>query len=143
MPSDRYLRAANSFHRTVLRLTRGRVGWTAGRMPVLELTTIGRRSSRPHTVMLTSPVQDGDTIVLVASRGGDDHHPAWFHNLCEHPTVQGRWRGQPTQSFTARVADPVERERWWARVIATQPRYAEYQAKTTREIPIVLLDATD
>ena len=68
----------NTLHRGLLKLSGGRLGWRAAGMPVLELTTIGRRSGLPRTVMLTSPIQEGDAIVIVASRGGDDQHPAWF-----------------------------------------------------------------
>ncbi len=57
-------------------------------MPVLELTTTGRKSGQPRSVMLTSPVQEGDTIIVVASRGGDDVHPAWFLNLQADPKVE-------------------------------------------------------
>ena len=141
MPSDFALKAMNAVHRTMLKLSGGRVGWEAGKMPVLELTTTGRKSGEPRTVMLTSPYQEGDTIVIVASRGGDDQHPAWFVNLRAKPEVDVSFKGGPKQRMIAQVASPQERARLWPLVTANQPRYAEYQTKTTREIPLVLLTA--
>lgn len=140
MPSKLTLKAANVIHRAVLKLTFGRVGWQAGAMPVLELTTIGRKSGQPRSVMLTSPVQDGETWVVVASRGGDDHHPAWFLNLRDCPDVEVRCKGNPKQRMRARIATPEERARLWPQVAAGYKGYANYQAKTDREIPLVLLE---
>src|ERR1700730_6203410 len=119
IPSDRQLKTINTFHRGLLKISGGRLGWRAGRMPVLELTTTGRQSGQPRTVILTSPVQDGDAIVIVASRGGDDHHPAWFLNLRDDPDVKVAFAGQPKQTMRARVATPEERAALWPRVTAT------------------------
>ena len=82
-------------------------------MPSLELTTIGRKSGPPRSVMLTSPLQEGETYVVVASRGGDDMHPAWFLNLRDNPDVEVRVVGQPGAPMTARVATAEERARMW------------------------------
>ena len=139
MPSDLMLKSMNLVHRGLLKLSFGKVGWDAGGMPVLELTTIGRTSGQPRSVMLTSPVQDGDALVIVASRGGDDHHPAWFLNLQANPTVQVVWKGQSKVTMQARVADADERARLWPQVTAGYTNYANYQSKTDREIPLVLL----
>jgi deazaflavin-dependent oxidoreductase (nitroreductase family) len=109
-------------------------------MPVLELTTTGRKSGQRHKVMLTSPVQEGDVIVIVASRGGDDHHPAWFLNLRDHPDVEVAFAGKPKQSMRARAATSEERTALWPRVTAAYKGYAGYQTKTDREIPLVLLE---
>ena len=140
MPSDVVLKTMNALHRAVLKLTFGKVGWTGYNMPVLELTTVGRRSRQPRTVMLTSPLQEGDTIVVVASRGGDDHHPAWFLNLRDHPEVEVVFQGGPKRTMHARVADDDERARLWPRVVADHDNYAGYQSKTDRKIPLVLLE---
>lgn len=75
MPSDFAMKTMNTVHRTVLKVSFGKVGWDAGGMPVLELTTVGRKSGEARSVMLTSPVQDGDTLVIVASRGGTNTTP--------------------------------------------------------------------
>jgi len=107
-------------------------------MPVLLLTTRGRTTGRPRTVPLTYFVE-GDGIVLVASYGGDDRHPGWYHNLCADPrveVVQGRSR----RALTARTATPEERARLWPTIVATYPGYARYQARTARPIPLVVLE---
>lgn len=139
MPSDALFKVMNAVHRGVLKASGGRVGWSVGGMRALRLTTTGRRSGRPRSVMLTSPVQEGDTLVIVASRGGDDHHPAWFLNLLDHPQVQVALGGADPQPYTARMAAPEERERLWPRCTAAYKGYASYQRKTERELPLVLL----
>ncbi len=140
MPSDMVLKTMNGVHRALLKISGGRLGWQASGMPVLELTTTGRKSGRPRSVMLTSPVQEGSTIVVVASRGGDDAHPAWFLNLQDNPDVEVAYKGAPRQRMRARVASSEERARLWPLVTADHKNYAGYQTKTTREIPLVLLE---
>ena len=139
MPSDFALKTMNAVHRVMLKASGGRIGWEAGGMPALELTTTGRKSGKAHAVMLTSPVQEGDTVVVVASRGGDDRHPAWFLNLRDNPDVEVAYNGGPKTRMTAKVADADERARLWPQVTSEQKRYAGYQSKTDREIPLVLL----
>jgi deazaflavin-dependent oxidoreductase (nitroreductase family) len=124
----------------VQKLSGGRFGWDVANMPVLELTTTGRKSGRPRTVLLTSPLRDGDAIVVVASRGGDDHHPAWLVNLRANPDVEVAIGRQPKRPMRARIADPDERARLWPQVVAKYKGYGDYQAKTDREIPLVLLE---
>ena len=141
MPSDLVLKTMNTVHRGLLKVTGGRIGWTAGGMPALELTTTGRKSGQPRSVMLTSPLQEGDSIVIVASRGGDDQHPAWFLNLRDDPRVEVSFKGEPTRPMTARIADAEERARMWPLVTGKYKNYAGYQDKTDREIPLVVLEA--
>jgi deazaflavin-dependent oxidoreductase (nitroreductase family) len=140
MPSDRFLKTMNGVHKGLLRLSGGRLGWTAADMPVLELTTTGRRSGRPRPVMLTSPLMDGDRIVIVASKGGEDTHPAWFLNLREDPQVTVSMKGASGVAMLASIASSEERDRLWPIVISDQARYAAYQERTGREIPLVLLE---
>ncbi len=140
MPSDRYLKVMNGVHKGLLRLSGGRFGWTAMDMPVLELTTTGRRSGRPRSVMLTSPHREGERIVIVASKGGEDSHPAWFLNLRENPQVTVSMKDAPDVLMTARVASLEQRDWLWSIVSDKQTRYVEYQEKTDREIPLVLLE---
>jgi deazaflavin-dependent oxidoreductase (nitroreductase family) len=140
MPSDWQFQLMNGIHRGMLKLSGGRVGGRLGSMLVLELTTIGRKSGRPRTVMLTSPLQEGDALVVVASRGGDDHHPAWFQNLREHPEVTVTIVGKPKQAMRARMANSDERARLWPAITANAANYAGYQRRTDREIPVVLLE---
>jgi deazaflavin-dependent oxidoreductase (nitroreductase family) len=140
MPSDLFFKGMNTFHRTMQKVSGGRLGWDVANMPVVELTTTGRKTGRAHTVLLTSPVRDGDAIVLVASRGGADHHPAWFLNLRDNPGVEAAVGREPKRPMRARVADPDERARLWPQVVAKYKNYGNYQANTDREIPLVLLE---
>jgi deazaflavin-dependent oxidoreductase (nitroreductase family) len=139
MPSDLVLKTMNTIHRSLLKLTGGRAGWNVSNMPVLELTTTGRKSGQQRSVMLTSPVQDGESIVVVASRGGDDQSPAWFLNLRDNPDVEVALQGKPKQRMRAHIATPEERARLWPLVTADHKNYAGYQTRTEREIPLVLL----
>jgi deazaflavin-dependent oxidoreductase (nitroreductase family) len=141
MPSDGFLKAMNGVHKGLLRLSGGRLGWSFDDMPVLELTTTGRRSGQPRSVMLTSPHSDGDRIVIVASKGGEDTHPAWLLNLRENPQVVVSMKGAPDVPMLASVASREERERLWPIVAEKYANYAGYQAKTDREIPLVLLES--
>jgi len=109
-------------------------------MPVLELTTTGRKTGQPRTVMLTVPIRVGDALVVVASRGGDDQRPDWFLNLCEEPNVRVALEGRPAGPMRARVARSQEREELWPLIVADHQNYAGYQTKTSRVIPVVLLE---
>lgn len=129
----------NTVHRALLRVSGGRVGHRAIGMPVLELVTVGRRSGASRAVMLTSPMRDGEAHVVVASRGGDDRHPAWFLNLRDEPRVQVSFQGGPREPMLAAVATPEERARLWPEITAGFRNYASYQRRTEREIPLVLL----
>jgi deazaflavin-dependent oxidoreductase (nitroreductase family) len=142
MPSDFQLKTANTVHRGLMKLSGGHFGWRLAKMPVLELTTIGRKSGAPRTVMLTSPLQEGSAMVVVASRGGDPQHPAWFLNLRDNPAVEVAMNGKPRQPMHARVVTTEERARMWPKITADFKNYANYQTKTDREIPLVLLEPT-
>ena len=139
MPSDFALKTMNAANRALQLVSFNKLGWSGSGMPVLELTTTGRKSGQPRSCLLTSPVQEGDTLVVVASRGGDDTHPAWFLNLRDNPDVEVSLKGGPRQKMKAHVADSVERARLWPLVIKDHKNYAGYQKKTDREIPLVLL----
>jgi deazaflavin-dependent oxidoreductase (nitroreductase family) len=140
MPSNSSLKAMNSAHRFLQWATRGRAGWRFGDMPVIELTTIGRRSGEQRSTMLTSPLLEGAAYVVVASRGGDDRHPAWFLNLRDNPHVDVVIAGGPRIPMLARVATAEERARMWPVITKRYTNYAGYQTKTKREIPLVLLE---
>lgn len=139
MPSDLQLKIMNAGHRALLTLTGGRIGNRIFGMPSLELTTIGRKSGTPRKVMLTAPIVDGDTIVVVASRGGDPTHPAWYLNLRDNPDVEVSLQTGPARPMTAHIATPEERAKLWPRVVAGYRGYGDYQTKTDREIPLILL----
>jgi deazaflavin-dependent oxidoreductase (nitroreductase family) len=139
MSSDLSFKALNRMHRLVVAASGGRLGWHLQGMPVVELTTTGRKSGQPRTTMLTSPYREGSTIVVVASRGGDDADPAWLLNLREDPKVTVKLGPEPAVPMVAEVADADERARIWPLITTAHANYAGYQRKTDREIPLVLL----
>ena len=138
--NDLFFKAMNGIHRMMRTVSGGRLGNDLMNMPVLELTTTGAKSGEKRTSILTSPVQEGDTIVVVASRGGDAKNPAWLHNVKANPDVEVSLRGGPKKPMRARVADAEERARLWPMVTNKYSGYADYQKRATREIPLVLLD---
>jgi deazaflavin-dependent oxidoreductase (nitroreductase family) len=126
-------------HTWMHRVSGGRLGGTFQGVDVLLLTTAGRRSGLERT----NPVlylEDGARLVIVASKAGMDHHPAWFHNLVAHPEVSVQTGGQ-SQSMRTRVADAAERAELWPRLNALYANYDTYQGWTDRELPVVILDA--
>ncbi|QNE47760.1 nitroreductase family deazaflavin-dependent oxidoreductase [Glaciihabitans sp. INWT7] len=139
MPSTRSMKLMESAHRVLQRITAGKAGWNIAGMPVIELTTTGRKSGERRTTMLTSPTRDGEAYVVVASRGGDDRNPAWFLNLRDDPRVEVVIEGHPRVQMHASIADPEQRARLWPLITGRYANYAGYQKKTDREIPLVLL----
>lgn len=137
---DAVAKAVNVFHRSLVHLSGGRVGGDVMGMPVVELTTTGRKSGQKRTVMLTTPVEKGDTVVLVASYGGDEKHPSWYTNLLADPDVSVRLRGGPARAMRARTASVEERAELWPQVTSRYKGYAQYQTRTDREIPLVIVE---
>jgi deazaflavin-dependent oxidoreductase (nitroreductase family) len=133
----------NGAHRFLLTMSGGRLGWQVFGMPVLELTTVGRKTGRPHNVLLTSPVQEGRALIVVASRGGTDRSPAWLLNLRANPGVEVALQGRPRRPMRARIATADERSRLWPLVVARYRNYGTYQIRTQRQIPLVLLEPAD
>jgi len=107
-------------------------------LPTLLLTTIGRRSGQPHTTPLIYG-QDGDRYLVVGSRGGAPAHPQWYHNLLAQPRVQLQILGDRFPA-RARPASAAEKPALWQKMVQLYPPYAEYQTRTTREIPVVILE---
>ena len=138
-PSLLTLKAMNFLHRLVIRLSLGRVGWQAAKMPVLELTTVGRKSGRPRSVMLTSPHQEGDSFLIVASKGGSDTPPDWFLNLEKDPNVAVRFQGAPSSAMLAEIVSGQNRDQLWSTIIEDFSNYGDYQTKTSRVIQLVFL----
>jgi deazaflavin-dependent oxidoreductase (nitroreductase family) len=126
-------------HRTVLRVTGRRYGTSAFGMPMVELHTTGRKSGLERTVVLASPVTRGSSLVLVASKGGDDRNPDWFENLVVQPDVEITI-GKLRRPMRARVATAEEAAELWPQVIASYRSYASYQRRAKREVPLVLCD---
>ncbi|MBO4210452.1 nitroreductase family deazaflavin-dependent oxidoreductase [Micromonospora echinofusca] len=111
--------------------------WRPGVFTLL-LTTRGRRSGKLRRTALIYG-RDGDRYVVVASQGGDPRHPAWYLNLLDDPQVEVQV-GAETFHAVARTADPAEKARLWPVMTAIWPAYDDYQARTDRDIPLVLLE---
>jgi deazaflavin-dependent oxidoreductase (nitroreductase family) len=129
----------NRTHRAILKLSGGRVLQSAFGMPAVELHTIGRKTGKPRTTMLTSPVHDDDRVVLVASKGGDDRDPQWYGNLTVNPDVDIKIDGM-TRRLRARTATPEEKAVLWPQIVAAYKGYGGYQKKTERQIPVVICE---
>ena len=116
----------------------GTKGLTLQGQPVVVLTMRGRQSGKVRKAAVMRVEHDG-TYAAVASKGGAPNHPGWYLNLLEHPdvTVQD---GPDVHEMRARVADDGEKAAWWARAVDVWPAYDEYQQKTDRPIPVVLLE---
>lgn len=140
MPSNLMLKSMNAVHKLGIALSGGRWGWEPAGMTAIKLFTTGRKSGEVRECMLTCPVVDGDTYVIVASRGGDDFHPAWFLNLRENPTVWVETKGQPKHERRARIATSDERSTLWPIITEKYKGYSQYQQRTEREIPVVYLE---
>ena len=111
----------------------------SGLVPTLLLTTISRKSGEPRpTPLLYQPTGSG--FIVVASRGGADHHPAWYLNLLANPSCDIQV-GRFSYTATARVLDSAKRAPYWEWMVRFWPDYADYHARTEREIPVVSLDA--
>ncbi len=130
-------RFVTNIHTFFYRLTGGRIGGRMVGSPVLLLTTIGRKSGKERTLPLLY-LADDDTVVLVASNGGTAKHPLWWLNLKAHPQAKVQI-GPRILSMTATEAVGEERNRLWPRVVQMYPEYANYQKRTPREIPVVVL----
>lgn len=119
-------------------------GWLGGRFlggaPVLLLTTVGRRSGQPRTAPLLY-LSEGDDLVVVASKGGMSHHPLWYRNLEANPRVEVEI-GNQRRTMVARPATATEKAALWPRLVAMYRDYDAYQARTERDIPVVILSPT-
>ncbi len=135
------MRTSTAVHRFVFSASKGKLLGPNrfGGMPVLMLTTTGRKSGKKRTTMLTAPVQENGTFVVVASGGGSDSAPAWLLNLRDNPMVEVS-EGGDARPMRARIASAQERKELWPKVVAGYQGYEEYQKKTDREIPLVLLE---
>ena len=122
------------------RASGGRLGNHIGKAPVLLVHHVGRRTGTPRV----SPVlylEDGGRLVIVASKGGTDKNPAWYHNLMASPDTEVEL-GRERRRVRARPATEEERSAYWPRLTAMYPQYDDYQrqAQTDRVIPVVVLE---
>lgn len=131
---------ANDFNEQIIaefRANEGKVGGPFEGANLVLLTTTGAKSGK----RTTSPVmyfEDGDRYIVIASYAGRDTNPAWYHNLRANPEVTAEI-GKETFEVEAEVVEGEERDELYARMVEIAPGFAEYQAKTTRRIPVVAL----
>lgn len=126
-------------HKAIFRASKGRFFGRGFGMPVLELVTTGRKSGARRTTMLTTPIHDEGRVVLVASKGGDNRHPAWFLNLRDDPTVEVTLGGA-TRPMTARIATDEEKSELWPEIVKNYKGYGQYQTRTERDIPVIICE---
>ena len=132
------IRAMSTANVWVYRLSGGRIGGRFLRgAPVLLLTTTGRKSGRSRTAPLLY-LEDGENLVLVASKGGMSHHPVWYLNVEANPDVEVEV-GATRRRMRARRASREEKAALWPRLVAMYRDYDDYQARTDRNIPVVIL----
>jgi deazaflavin-dependent oxidoreductase (nitroreductase family) len=131
------MRAASGVHTAVYRASGGRVAGEAGNLPVLLLTTTGRKTGKQRTTPLLF-IRDGDDLVVVASNGGMDWFPGWWLNLQQRSAAVIEI-GRERQDVAASKADPERRARLWPEFTGPYPGYLKYEARTPREIPLVVL----
>lgn len=135
-PVIRVMSAVNTW---MYRVSGGRVGgrWMYG-APIFLLTTVGRKSGQKRTTPLLY-LADGDRIVTVASQGGMSRDPLWIRNIDANPDVEAQI-GRKTRAMRARRGTAEEKARYWPDLCRMYPDYADYQARTIRDIPVVILD---
>src|SRR3970040_2287474 len=126
----------SSIHVALYRLNGGRIGARAFGNSVLLLTVIGRKTGKQRTTPLLY-FRDGDNLLVVASKGGHPKHPAWYENLVANPDVMVQI-GHEKMPMRAITATEDEKSRLWPEIVRAYNGYAEYQRKTTRNIPIVI-----
>jgi deazaflavin-dependent oxidoreductase (nitroreductase family) len=134
-------RGLGGLHRILYRASGGRIGGSVGGMSILLLTTTGRRTGKPRTNPLSFS-RDGPNLVVIASNGGMSWSPAWWLNLRDNPEA-GVQIGRERRRVRARRSSPAEQARLWTEITSRTPAYLAYQRRTTRPIPVVILEPTD
>lgn len=132
------IRVMSRLNTWAYRLTGGRVGgkWLHGE-PIILLTVTGRKSGRKLTVPLIH-LRDGERVVIVASKGGMDKHPLWYLNLVANPDAEVQF-GSEVRRMRAHTADETERAHYWPKLVGLNADFTDYQARTARKIPVVIL----
>jgi deazaflavin-dependent oxidoreductase (nitroreductase family) len=136
-PARLALKLGTGVHSGVYRATGGKLFGRMGKNPILLLNTVGRKSGKKRTTPLLY-VMDGEDFVIIASKGGTPTHPAWYLNLMSTPdaTVEV---GDREVRVRAEEVDGEEKTRLWQMMVQIYPTYDDYQTKTEREIPLLLL----
>ena len=125
-------------HRWLYRLSGGRIGTRVNGFEILMLTTRGRRSGEPRRVALQS-LEHGDGWAVIGSYAGEDRHPAWCLNLRAEPMADVQI-GRSHTRVRAREAEGEERAQLWRRFVEVDDAYAEYETRTSRQLPVVVLE---
>jgi F420H(2)-dependent quinone reductase len=137
-PADRrFIRVFIGLHRRILAASGGRILGRMGGHPLLILTTTGRQTGQPHSTPVIG-IPSGEDWVVVASNGGAATQPLWVRNIAADPQVTVH-RGEQTGAFRARILAGPERSSRWPELVQAYPPYATMQAKTDRELPVVVL----
>jgi F420H(2)-dependent quinone reductase len=136
-PARLALKLGSGAHAGVYRATGGKLFGRMGKSPILLLNTVGRKTGRKRTTPLLY-VMDGEDFVIIASKGGAVTHPAWYLNLRANPDATVEIGDREVQ-VEAGVADPEEKARLWEKMVEMYPTYDDYQRKTEREIPLLVL----
>jgi deazaflavin-dependent oxidoreductase (nitroreductase family) len=140
-PANLALKLGSSVHAGVYRATGGKLFGRMGKSPILLLNTVGRRSGKERSTPLLYVV-DGEDFVIIASKGGAPTHPAWYLNLManQDATVEV---GDRRVRVRAEEVDGEEKVRLWRKMADMYPTYDDYQKKTQREIPLLVLHPRD
>lgn len=136
-PARLALKLGTGVHSGVYRATGGKLLGRMGKSPILLLNTVGRKTGKKRTTPLLY-VMDGEDFVIIASKGGAPTHPAWYLNLIANPDVTVEV-GDRELRVMAEEAEPEEKARLWQKMVEMYPTYDDYQVKTKREIPLLLL----
>ena len=136
-PARLALKLGSGAHAGVYRATGGKLFGRMGKSPILLLNTVGRKSGKKRTSPLLY-VMDGGDFVVIASKGGAATHPAWYLNLRTNPEATVEIGDREVQ-VEAEVADPEDKARLWQKMVEMYPAYDDYQKKTEREIPLLIL----
>ena len=126
-----------SIYNFLYRLTGGAIGGRMAGLPVLLLTTTGRKTGKQRSTPLGYFEQDG-AFVIIASNGGAERNPAWFYNLTSNPQVTIQIRNRQMAAH-AEQAGPEQRKQLWADLVKIAPAYEPYAQRTQREIPMIIL----
>ena len=133
------IRVMSAINTWLYRISGGRIGgkWMYG-APVMLMTTVGRRSGQPRTVPLLY-LRDGERVIIVGSQGGMSKDPLWVGNIAANPDVEIEI-GSERRSMRARRGSAEEKARYWPDLCRMYPDYADYQKRTTRDIPVLILE---
>lgn len=136
--TDTDITLLNEDHVKAYQETDGETGYIWNGVTALLFTHRGRKTGklRTNAIIFT---QVGDKYVIIASKGGSPTHPAWYLNICDDPNIEVQIKGEVFQA-TARTAESPEREELWAKAVENWPNFDVYQSRTTRKIPVVVIE---